>query len=58
MESDFRDKVKDRLHNPDIDEKFADCIRSFKSKIVTAAQFRILVIFLPYGHLSLAFSAS
>ncbi|XP_057774746.1 paired amphipathic helix protein Sin3-like 3 isoform X2 [Salvia miltiorrhiza] len=43
MESDFRDKVKDRLRDPDIDEKFSDCIRSFKSKIATAAQFRILV---------------
>lgn len=49
MESDFRDKVKDRLGDPDIDEKFADCLRSFKSKIVTAAQFRILVIFLSYA---------
>ncbi|KAL1550937.1 paired amphipathic helix protein Sin3-like 5 isoform X4 [Salvia divinorum] len=43
MESDFRDKVKDRLRDTDIAEKFLDCIRSFKSKIATAAQFRILV---------------
>ncbi|XP_042052958.1 paired amphipathic helix protein Sin3-like 5 isoform X1 [Salvia splendens] len=43
MESEFRDKVKDRLRDTDIAEKFLDCIRSFKSKIATAAQFRILV---------------
>lgn len=46
MEAEFRDKVKDRLRDTDIAEKFLDCIRSFKSKIATAAQFRILVIFL------------
>lgn len=58
MESDFRDKVKDRLQDPIVDGKFSDCIRSFKSKFVTAAQFRKLVIFLSYGYLSLAPSDS
>ncbi|XP_042049041.1 paired amphipathic helix protein Sin3-like 5 isoform X2 [Salvia splendens] len=43
MEAEFRDKVKDQLRDTDIAEKFLDCIRSFKSKIATAAQFRILV---------------
>ncbi|KAH6815664.1 hypothetical protein C2S51_020484 [Perilla frutescens var. frutescens] len=54
MELDFRDKVKDRLHDPEIDEKFSDCIRSFKSKFVTAAQFRMLVTSLLGKHIDVS----
>ncbi|KAI3467443.1 hypothetical protein Pfo_024106 [Paulownia fortunei] len=42
-ESAFREKVKERLQDPESYEKISDCICSYKSKFVTAAQFRMLV---------------
>ncbi|KAK6160077.1 hypothetical protein DH2020_003458 [Rehmannia glutinosa] len=42
-ESAFRDKVKERLQDPENYDKVSDCIFSYKSKFVTAAQFRKLV---------------
>ncbi|CAA0833681.1 Paired amphipathic helix protein Sin3-like 3 [Striga hermonthica] len=43
MESTFREKVKERLQAAENYEKVSDCICSFKSKFVPAAEFRKLV---------------
>lgn len=45
-ESAFTEKAKEQLQDPEDHEKISDCIRSYKNKFVTAAQFRMLVIFL------------
>ncbi|KAK4429910.1 Paired amphipathic helix protein Sin3-like 4 [Sesamum alatum] len=41
-ESAFLEKVKERLPDPEINKKISDCVRPYKSKFVTAAQFRTL----------------
>ncbi|GFP91557.1 paired amphipathic helix protein sin3-like 4 [Phtheirospermum japonicum] len=42
-ESAFREKVKERLQDPENCEKISDIISSFKNKFFPAAQFRMLV---------------
>ncbi|KAL3654153.1 hypothetical protein CASFOL_003834 [Castilleja foliolosa] len=42
-ESAFRDKVKERLQNPEDCQRISDIISSFKNKFFPAAQFRMLV---------------
>ncbi|PIN18039.1 Histone deacetylase complex, SIN3 component [Handroanthus impetiginosus] len=39
----FLGKVKEQLQDPESNQKIEDCVRSYKSKFVTAAQFRMLV---------------
>ncbi|EPS70391.1 hypothetical protein M569_04367, partial [Genlisea aurea] len=43
LEAAFHEKVKARLQDPENYEKISDCIRSYKSKIYPASQFRKLV---------------
>ncbi|KAL9149445.1 hypothetical protein ABFS82_12G110600 [Erythranthe guttata] len=49
-ESAFTEKVKERLQDLEDHEKISDCIRSYKNKFVTAAQFRMLVASLIGAH--------